>query len=73
MRLPSSHLWAGTNMSLVCDYCCNLAFADDHHAYTVETVEPGNDRSLESWTNCPVSLILKFCSDYTLYSGLSGV
>jgi len=23
----------------------------------VETVEPGNDRSLESWTNCPVSLL----------------
>jgi lysosomal acid phosphatase len=22
----------------------------------VETVEPGNDRSLESWTNCPVCL-----------------
>ena len=22
---------------------------------TVETVEPGNDRSLESWTDCPVS------------------
>jgi len=21
---------------------------------TVETVEPGNDRSLEPWTNCPV-------------------
>lgn len=21
----------------------------------VETVEPGNDRSLESWTDCPVS------------------
>lgn len=24
----------------------------------VETVEPGNDRSLESWTNCPVCLQL---------------
>ncbi|KAG6902283.1 hypothetical protein C0995_002215 [Termitomyces sp. Mi166 len=26
----------------------------------VETVEPGNDRSLESWTDCPVSEVLFF-------------
>lgn len=25
----------------------------------VETVEPDNDRSLESWTNCPVCLTFK--------------
>ena len=25
------------------------------HRMIVETVEPGNDRSLESWTDCPVS------------------
>ena len=24
------------------------------YASAVETVEPGNDRSLEGWTNCPV-------------------
>lgn len=23
------------------------------HPFIVETVEPGNDRSLESWTDCP--------------------
>jgi len=26
----------------------------------VETVEPGNDRSLESWTDCPVRYLFKF-------------
>lgn len=31
---------------------------------SVETVEPGNDRSLESWTSCPVCL--KLSSTHTL-------
>ena len=27
-------------------------------SYAVETVEPANDRSLESWTNCPVTFFV---------------
>lgn len=27
----------------------------------VETVEPGNDRSLESWTDCPVGYLFRLC------------
>jgi hypothetical protein len=44
------------------------------YAFTVETVEPGNDRSLESWTNCPVRLVplIEFVI-VPLTVGLSGV
>lgn len=34
-----------------------LAFSGDADVSVVETVEPSNDRSLESWTDCPVRVI----------------
>ena len=43
------------------------------YVFTVETVEPGNDRSLESWTNCPVRPAFRLSFDRTSLSRVPGV
>ena len=44
-------------------------------SHAVETVEPGNDRSLESWTDCPVILFIflifvPLASDWSVGEGI---
>lgn len=51
-----------------------IAPLDGYQYVPVETVEPSNDRSLESWTDCPVSdwraWRLKYSTDEYLVIGI---